>query len=118
MPISATTTQMLKGMLEGCLLAVIARGETYGYEMIEKLERHGFHMVSEGSIYPVLMRMQKEGLVTATVRDSPSGPPRKYYSATPKGLAYLADFQARWNELARAVNRLLDPGPDPVKGGN
>lgn len=104
----STSTQMLKGVLEGCLLAIIAKGETYGYEMIEKLERYGLSMVSEGSIYPVLIRMQKEGLVRAVTRASPHGPRRKYYSITEKGERSLAEFRQRWLELSRAVNALLE----------
>ncbi|GIP34813.1 PadR family transcriptional regulator [Paenibacillus sp. J2TS4] len=112
----STSTQMLKGILEGCLLAVIARGETYGYEMIEKLEQFGFHMVSEGSIYPVLIRLQKEGLVSTVMKASPNGPKRKYYSITPAGLEDLTDFQARWKELSRAVEALFDI--DLTQGGD
>ncbi|WP_026023084.1 PadR family transcriptional regulator [Paenisporosarcina sp. TG20] len=106
---------MLKGILEGCLLAIINRGETYGYEMIEKLEEFGFYMVSEGSIYPVLMRMQKESLVTTVMKASPNGPNRKYYSITELGKDELADYQARWKELSQAVNALFDN--DNNKGG-
>ncbi|TCS93595.1 PadR family transcriptional regulator [Hazenella coriacea] len=72
-----SSSQMLKGILEGCLLAIISKGETYGYEMIEKLESYGFRMVSEGSIYPVLIRMQKEKWVSSTMKASPTGPKRK-----------------------------------------
>ncbi len=79
------STQMLKGILEGCLLAVISEEEVYGYEMTKKLELYGFNMVSEGSIYPLLIRMKKEGLVTTTTKESESGPKRKYYSLTDKG---------------------------------
>ncbi|OLN21182.1 PadR family transcriptional regulator [Domibacillus antri] len=98
---------MLKGVLEGCLLAFIEKGETYGYEMIERLEEYGFMMVSEGGIYPVLMLMQKEGLVETTMKKSPSGPKRKYYTITAKGIEELASFQQRWNDLASAVNKLF-----------
>ncbi|EPD52103.1 hypothetical protein HMPREF1210_01456 [Paenisporosarcina sp. HGH0030] len=104
----ATSTQMLKGILEGCLLAIIKRGETYGYEMIEKLEDFGFNMVSEGSIYPVLMRMQKENLVTTVMKASPNGPNRKYYTITEAGQDELADYHARWKELSQAVHALFD----------
>jgi len=99
---------MLKGVLEGCLLAVISKGETYGYEMIERLGKYGLTMVSEGSIYPVLMRMQKEGLVSTTTRPSPNGPKRKYYSLTPEGRIELGDFKERWHELSIGVNLLME----------
>lgn len=103
----ASTSQMLKGILEGCLLAVIERGETYGYEMIERLEEYGFRMVSEGSIYPVLIRMQKEGLVVTTMKKSPSGPKRKYYTITEKGHEELAEFKEKWLDLSSAMNQLF-----------
>ncbi|SDZ04901.1 PadR family transcriptional regulator [Thermoactinomyces sp. DSM 45892] len=103
-----STSQVLKGILEGCLLAIIAREETYGYEMIEKLYTYGFTMVSEGSIYPLLIRMRKEDLVTTSEKVLPSGgPKRKYYSLTGKGQERLGEFQERWSEIASSVDRLL-----------
>lgn len=80
-----STSQMLKGILEGCLLAIISEGEIYGYEMSEKLAKYGFTMASEGSIYPLLIRMQKEGFITSVMKESPSGPKRKYYTLTEDG---------------------------------
>jgi len=100
-------SQMLKGVLEGCLLAIISKGEIYGYEMIERLEEYGFTMVSEGSIYPVLLRMKKEELVSVESKPSPQGPKRKYYSLTTKGEEALELFQSTWNELSKSVNHLL-----------
>lgn len=103
-----SSTQMLKGVLEGCLLAVISEGEAYGYEMIEKLNRYGITMVSEGSMYPLLIRMQKEELLQSEMKDSPSGPRRKYYTLTKKGEQKLKEFMERWAELSQSVNRLLE----------
>lgn len=102
-----STTQMLKGILDGCLLAIIKDKEVYGYELAEKLESYGFHSFSEGTIYPLLMRMQKEELVTTTLKKSTAGPRRKYYSLTPKGEAELEMFIERWNYLQTNVNRVL-----------
>ena len=99
---------MLKGILDGCLLAIIKEKEVYGYELAEKLENYGFHSFSEGTIYPLLMRMQKEELVTSTLKNSTAGPKRKYYSLTPKGEVELALFIERWNDLKKNVNRILD----------
>lgn len=101
------TTQMLKGILDGCLLAIIKNKEVYGYELAEKLESYGFHSFSEGTIYPLLLRMQKQELVTATFKKSTAGPKRKYYSLTPKGEAELTLFQERWYSLQTTVNRVL-----------
>lgn len=103
-----SSSQMLKGILEGCLLGIIEKGETYGYEMIEKLESYGFQMISEGSIYPVLMRMQKEGFVQSVLKASPSGPKRKYYTLTALGQKEYQEFKLRWNELSHSVNRLVE----------
>lgn len=101
-------SQMLKGILEGCLLALIAKGETYGYEIIEKLEHHGLTMVKEGSIYPLLLRMRKGKLVEVTEKTLPSGgPPRKYYRITEEGLKELEDFKKNWETLSRSIENLL-----------
>ncbi|MPM58504.1 hypothetical protein SDC9_105335 [bioreactor metagenome] len=102
------STQMLKGILEGCLLAVISEEEVYGYEMTQKLELYGFNMVSEGSIYPLLIRMKKEGLVTTTTKSSESGPKRKYYSLTDKGKEQLESFIGIWKDISTSVNKLLE----------
>lgn len=103
-----SSSQMLKGILGGCLLAIIAKGETYGYEMIEKLDSYGFTMVSEGSIYPLLLRMKKENLVTTRVITSAAGPKRKYYTLTAKGLEELGEFKERWSDLSVSVSKLME----------
>ena len=105
--IDLSTTQMLKGIIDGCLLAIIKNKEVYGYELAEKLESYGFQSFSEGTIYPLLMRMQKEELVTSTLKNSTAGPKRKYYSLTEKGEAELELFIERWNYLQINVNRVL-----------
>jgi PadR family transcriptional regulator PadR len=98
---------MLKGILEGCLLAIIFEEDVYGYEMIKKLENYGFDMISEGSIYPLLIRMKKEELVVTTTKASESGPKRKYYSITEKGKIELDSFKLTWNNMSNCVNKLL-----------
>ncbi|WP_147532954.1 PadR family transcriptional regulator [Bacillus marasmi] len=103
----ADTTQMLKGILDGCLLAIIKDGEIYGYELAAKLESYGFQSFSEGTIYPLLLRMQKEGLVSTTLRKSTAGPKRKYYSLTEKGEMELNEFIERWQHVSGAVNNVL-----------
>lgn len=108
----STTSQMLKGLLDGSLLALIAKGETYGYEITEKLKEHQFAVVSEGSIYPVLMRLQKNKYVTSVLRKSPSGPKRKYYSITKEGEEELERFKQHWNKLSAGVFSLLEEGDD------
>ncbi len=100
-------TQMLKGIIDGCLLAIIQGKECYGYEMAERLSEYGFCAVSEGTIYPLLMRMQREGLVTSVRKNSTAGPKRKYYSLTEKGNQALEDFLSRWSQLEKSVNRII-----------
>lgn len=103
----SNTTQMLKGIIDGCILAIIKNGEIYGYELATKLEQHGFDSFSEGTIYPLLIRMQKEGLLSTTFRKSTAGPKRKYYSLTEKGEQELAEFLQRWEQLSQAVNNII-----------
>lgn len=104
----STSTQMLKGVLDGCLLALIAKGETYGYEITEKLQEHNFAVVSEGSIYPVLMRLQKNKFVSTDMRKSPSGPKRKYYTITLEGLEELETFKTKWAALSQGVISIIN----------
>ena len=103
-------TQMLKGVIAGCVLAVIARGETYGYEISQRLNGYGFGDVAEGTIYPVLLRLEKSGCVTATFRASELGPKRKYYAITKQGLDELAGFRDEFGMLSVAVRNLFVVG--------
>lgn len=108
----ATKSQLLKGILEGCILAIIAHGETYGYELTIKLADSGFNFVSEGSIYPVLLRLQKAKWIVGTMKKSPSGPDRKYYKATQEGIVALAEFKNNWQTVKTPVDRLLGEGTE------
>ncbi|SKA85207.1 transcriptional regulator, PadR family [Clostridium sp. USBA 49] len=100
-------SQMLKGVLEGCILEIIRKRETYAYEISKQLEKYGFGMISEGTIYPIILRLQKNELIKATLQDSNSGPKRKYYNLTEKGISMLNQFKDNWQELDYAVNQLL-----------
>ena len=77
--------QLMKGVLEGCVLSIVARGETYGYEILSVLDEAGFEALGEGTLYPVLTRLDKNGLIVCRKAKSPLGPIRKYYSVTEKG---------------------------------
>jgi PadR family transcriptional regulator, regulatory protein PadR len=104
----SSSTQMLKGIIDGCLLAIIKKeGEIYGYELATKLEEYGFHSFSEGTIYPLLIRMQKESLLSTALKKSTAGPKRKYYSITGKGEQELLEFTKRWEKLNHSVNKVL-----------
>ncbi|MDM5189158.1 PadR family transcriptional regulator [Bacillus sp. DX4.1] len=100
-------SQMLKGVLEGCILYIISQEEVYGYELSTKLNQYDFTFVSEGSIYPLLLRMQKEKLIEGTLKTSNLGPKRKYYHLTEKGLEQLEVFKGSWDMVSTTVNRLL-----------
>jgi len=101
------SSQMLRGIIEGCILAIIDRQEVYGYEISERLAEYGFTSMSEGTIYPLLLRMQREELVTSQMKKSTAGPRRKYYYLTGKGKEELEDFIVRWARLEKNVNNVL-----------
>ena len=102
------SSQMLKGTLEGCVLAIISMKETYGYEISEQLMTYGFGKITEGTIYPLLLRLEKNSFISATYKASDVGPKRKYYKLTLKGSDALKDFFNSYCELSTAVNHLLE----------
>lgn len=103
-------SQMMKGILEGCILKIIDRSETYGYEIAERLQEYGFTDVKEGTLYPLFLRLEKKKLITATFKPSPLGPKRKYYTLTDEGREYVAGFYQIWREVEDAVDRIFKEG--------
>ena len=111
---SLIPSQMLKGTLEGCVLAILRSEERYGYEISQRLEGYGFGRIPEGTIYPLLLRLEKRGSITASFRASPEGPQRKYYALTDLGQKELIDFLHHYRELTKAVDELIQmTGGDP-----
>jgi PadR family transcriptional regulator PadR len=104
------SSQLLKGVLDMCLLSVIADEPSYGYELARTLSDRGLLLVSEGAIYPALSRMQKKGLVEGYLVASAEGPARKYYRTTSKGTETLARWRTEWEELVRGVEGVLEGG--------
>ena len=102
---STIQVQLKKGALEMCVLALLARGESYAYEIASTLAA-GIGM-GEGTIYPLMRRMQDDGLVDTRLVESSSGPPRKYYRLTPAGRAALAAQKREWQAFTGAVDQLL-----------
>ncbi len=100
-------SQLMKGTLEGCILKIIDRSETYGYEIVSQLQEHGFTEASEGTMYPLLLRLEKKGLIMANFKPSPLGPSRKYYSLTMDGRTYLKEFYDYWLEVSNSVKRIF-----------
>ncbi len=99
---------MLKGVLEGCVLEIISRGETYGYEIASSLRTLGFAGVVEGTVYTILLRLEKNDLVNIEKRPSTLGPPRKFYSLTEAGQHELASFWAKWDFVSLKINELRE----------
>ncbi len=102
-------TQLLRGVLDLCLLAVMKEGPAYGYEMTKRLGGRGLSIVGEGSIYPLLGRLERDGLVDTHRAASNGGPPRKYYSLSRQGARALASGIAEWRTTRDAVDAVLGP---------
>lgn len=100
-------SQLLKGILEGCILAIIERESVYGYTLSKQLHENGLTEISEGTIYPVLLRLQKNGYIVGEIRPSDAGPDRKYYSLTPEGKKALKQIRKQWKNLVPSVNKIL-----------
>ena len=101
-------TEMLKGLLEGAVLQVLARGPNHGYEIVRALNQVGFTSVAEGTVYPILMRLEKKHLVEVTKVRSELGPPRKVYSLNADGRAALDSFWLRWDFVATRLNSIKE----------
>jgi len=99
-------TEMLKGVLEGCVLEIISRKPTYGYDITQQLRKLGFSDVVEGTVYTILVRLEKNGLVDIEKKPSEVGPPRKFYSLTSLGQKELVAFWAKWNFVSSKINEL------------
>ena len=94
--------QMRKGILEYCILSIISRQDAYASSIIAELKKAEM-IVVEGTLYPLLTRQKNQGLLTYRWEESPQGPPRKYYSITPKGRECLAQLDLAWNELVSQI---------------
>ena len=100
--------QLLKGVLELAVLAVIARGETYGYEILSTLEGAGFDGVGDASVYGTLRRLEQAGHLESRLAASESGPARKYYSVTASGAEQLKAGTATWGRITSALERVVE----------
>lgn len=99
-------TEMLKGTLEGIVLALLAGKPTYGYEITVMLREYGFTDIAEGTVYALLVRVEQKGFVDVEKRPSEKGPPRKVYSLNAEGDAYLAEFWRTWDFLSERLEQL------------
>jgi DNA-binding PadR family transcriptional regulator len=99
---------MLKGVLEGCVLELISREETYGYEITRRLNALGFSDVVEGTVYTILVRLEKKGLVDIEQKSSDKGPPRRFYALNDAGRGELRRFWEKWKFVASKINQLKE----------
>lgn len=100
-------SQINRGTLEYCILLLIKRQSTYGYELISTLENYPIMTAKENTIYPLLRRLLKEDFISSSWQESVEGlPPRKYYTITDKGLTYLSAISVEWDNLIKTINEI------------
>jgi len=101
-------TEMLKGVLEGCVLEIIDGGETYGYEITRRLNALGFTDVVDGTVYTILVRLEKNELVNIEKKPSDIGPPRKFFTLNDNGKKELALFWEKWFFVSSTIDQLKE----------
>jgi DNA-binding PadR family transcriptional regulator len=101
-------TEMLKGLLAGYVLQLLARSESYGYEIVRALNQAGFASASDGTVYPILMRLERKGLVDVTKVRSELGPPRKVYTINAAGQTALTSFWEKWDFIASRLSQIKE----------
>jgi len=104
----ALLAQMRKGTLQYCVLALLVNEERYGFDLVRALAEMDGMVTSEGTIYPLLSRLRRDGLVETTWRESTSGPPRRYYKLTTAGRASLDAFKGEWSRFRDAVDHFVE----------
>ncbi len=104
----ALLAQMRRGTLQYCVLAMLTSDERYGFDLVRDLADLDGMVTSEGTIYPLLSRLRRDGLVESTWRESPSGPPRRYYRLTDAGREALEGFRREWTRFRDAVDALVE----------
>jgi PadR family transcriptional regulator PadR len=105
--LTALSTALRRGTLEFCVLALMEAGEQYGVELVRRLGAERTLTTSEGTLYPLLSRLRRTGWVDTTWRESPAGPPRRYYSLTSSGRAALSHFRTEWSAFRETVDRIV-----------
>lgn len=105
--------ELLKGSTDTILLSLLAQQPMYGYQIVKEVARRsgGYFRFREGTLYPALHRLEREGLIQGQWQQAPTGQQRRYYSITPKGLKVLARLQREWRDFSTAVNLVVEPEP-------
>jgi PadR family transcriptional regulator PadR len=106
----AAISQLRRGVIEFCVLALLADEERYGVELVQELAGEDALITTEGTLYPLLGRLRREGAVETTWRESSAGPPRRYYRLTPAGRKSLAAFVDEWSRFRGSVDAVLKIG--------
>lgn len=112
MNVENSKSQMRKGMLEYCVLLLISGEPAYANDIITRLKEADL-IVVEGTLYPLLTRLKKDGLLSYEWKESQQGPPRKYYTLTDTGISWLANLNEAWNELANTIDHLRNKANTP-----
>lgn len=112
MGIDNLKSQMRKGMLEFCVLLLLKHGDAYASQIIGMM-KEAHLIVVEGTLYPLLTRLKNDGLLSYRWEESPSGPPRKYYSLTPLGQIFLEQLRESWDEISLTINHLISNTETP-----
>jgi PadR family transcriptional regulator PadR len=106
-PPGGQIAQLRRGVIEYCVMALLAKEERYGFDLVRELAQVDGLVTSEGTIYPILSRLRRDGIVESTWRESTSGPPRRYYRLTTRGQKVLAEFREEWNKFRNAVDQVI-----------
>jgi PadR family transcriptional regulator len=104
---SGLIAQLRRGALEYCVLALLERGERYGFDLVRELAEVDGMVTTEGTIYPMLARLRRDGAVETTWRESPAGPPRRYYTLTRSGRQALKQFREEWVRFRDGVDQVV-----------
>jgi PadR family transcriptional regulator, regulatory protein PadR len=102
------TTQLRKGVLELCILNVIGQGRIYGYDIVRRLREIDALVLREGTIYPILSRLKRDGLVRTSLEESNEGPARKYYELSRRGDELLREMNGYWDALTRGMSTIRE----------
>ena len=103
-------TQLRKGLLEFLTLNILNQGETYGYEIVQKLKQLEGMDITESTVYPILARLKKDGYAQVRSQPSPGGPPRRYFNLTVKGKSRLVRMNHYWASLNKSINKIQKGG--------
>ncbi len=99
-------TQLRKGLLEFCILNVLGNGESYGYQIVQRLEAVEELAITESTVYPILARLRKDGYLKVRSSPSPGGPPRRYFSLTALGCRHVRELNEYWNDLNQSIDTI------------